>query len=304
MLEINKAHLIDVVDGLKQLDDESADIIIADPPYNIGKDFGNSKTDMSMDEYVTWCMQWINESIRVLKQTGTMFVYGLSEQLAYLSVNIPLEKRWLIWHYTNKTIPRANFWQRSHESIIVTWKNDRIFNRDDVREPYTETFLKMSAGKVRTSTKGRFSDGNKETIYKAHTSGALPRDVIKISALAGGAGKRERWFYCKDCLGTFFPEESKDHIGHNIIKHPTQKPLALTYKLLLSCKPQNDGLVVIPFIGSGSEAHAVYGSEMNFIGFDINEDYVNMSNSLIERQISFNSTLKHFVSMIKGKELK
>ena len=42
-------------------------------------------------------------------------------------------------------------------------------------------FLKNAAGKVRKATKGRFSKGDKETVYKAHKNGALPRDVIKIS---------------------------------------------------------------------------------------------------------------------------
>lgn len=304
MLDVNKIHLIDVVEGLSQLEDESTDIIIADPPYNIGKDFGNSKIEMEMDEYVDWCMQWISESVRVLKPAGTMFIYGFSEKLAYISVEIPLEKRWLIWHYTNKTVPSANFWQRSHESIIVTWKGDRIFNRDDVREPYTDIFLKNAAGRTRRSTKGRFSTGEKETTYEAHDKGALPRDVIKISALAGGAGRRERWFYCKDCSGTFFPEEAKDHKEHEIVKHPTQKPIALTDRLILSCKPESGGLVVIPFAGSGSEALVARGLDMNFIGFDINEDFVNMSNCLIERQRGIDMVLNHLISIAKSKELK
>jgi site-specific DNA-methyltransferase (adenine-specific) len=52
--------------------------------------------------------------------------------------------------------------------------------------------LNGAAGKIRKGTLGRFSNGNKETIYKAHEGGALPRDVIKTPALAGGAGMNER----------------------------------------------------------------------------------------------------------------
>ena len=47
-----------------------------------------------------WCKSWINESIRTLKPNGTIFIYGFSEILVYLSVEIPIQKRWLIWHYT------------------------------------------------------------------------------------------------------------------------------------------------------------------------------------------------------------
>ena len=60
-----------------------------------------------------------------------------------------------------------NSWQRSHESIIYAWKDNPIFHRDDVREPYTEGFLAGAAGKSRKGTIGRFSKSGKETIYQA-----------------------------------------------------------------------------------------------------------------------------------------
>ena len=135
---------IDVVEGVKELDDESIDIIIADPPYNIGKDFGNSKYDLNIQEYVKWSKGWINECLRVLKPNGTMFIYGFIEILSYLSVEIKETKRWLVCHYTNKNVPSLKFWQRSHESILLVHKEKPIFNLDDVREPYTEKFLKNS----------------------------------------------------------------------------------------------------------------------------------------------------------------
>jgi len=59
--------------------------------------------------------------------------------------------------------------------------------------------LNGAAGKIRKGTLGRFSKEGKKTIYKAHEAGALPRDVIKVPALAGGAGMAERWFLCKTC---------------------------------------------------------------------------------------------------------
>ena len=142
----------------------------------------------------------MNESLRCLKTDGTMFVYGFSEILSLLVPNINANKRWLVWHYTNKNVASLNFWQRSHESILCIWKNKKpTFFRDAIREPYSETFLKNSAGKVRKSKPCRFSKGESTTIYNAHSNGALPRDVIKIPALAGGAGRRERHFLCRNC---------------------------------------------------------------------------------------------------------
>jgi len=267
----------DALDELKKLPDKSCDIIIADPPYNIGKDFGNNHDDLELSEYLAWCKQWIDDCIRIMKPTATMFIYGFSEILAFLSVRIPLKKRWLIWHYTNKNVASFNFWQRSHEAILCCWKDKRIFNRDEVREPYTEGFLNGAAGKIRRGTPGRFSSGAKETIYVAHKNGALPRDVIKIAALAGGAGMSERWFLCKTCNDVFAPTELKKHKNHEILKHPTQKPLELSRKLIASSMPKKGGVVLIPFVGTGSECIAAKELGQSYVGFELNPDYIKIA---------------------------
>ena len=284
---------MDAIEGLKKIPENSVDVVLIDPPYNIGKDFGNSKYKMEMQEYVSWCKQWMDESTRILKDTGTLYIYGFSEILAHLSVNMEIPHRWLVWHYTNKTVPSSKFWQRSHESIIVGWKSDksRIFNRDDVREPYTEAFKKGYSAKEgraprkRPATKGRFQNKSgvqKETVYQVNDKGALPRDVIKIPALAGGAGVKERYFYCEDCQRACSPSEKREHKGHNITKHPTQKPLELTKRLLMAAKPSEGGIVVVPFVGSGSELAVAKSLGMTGMGFEINETFIKIANKMLE----------------------
>ena len=289
-LEKNKIHLCDVIEGMKTIPDQSADIILLDPPYNIGKNFGNSKYDLEICEYVEWAVQWIRESERILKDSGTLFIYGFSEILAHLSVNVKIPHRWLIWHYTNRTTP-SKFWQRSHESIIVGWKkkDSRVFNLDDVREPYTETYIKgYSSGKVvRPSTKGRFqhkTEKGTETLYKPHQKGALPRDVLKEGALAGGKALPEKWTYCKSCDNIVPPKLYRQHQAHDLIKHPTQKPQQLTRRLFASCMPSSSGLVVVPFAGSGSECVVAKKMKMDFIGFELNEDYAQLANAWVEEE--------------------
>ena len=249
----------DCINGMKEIQSESVDIIICDPPYNIGKDFGNNSDKQKMDKYLLWCDEWISECIRILKPDGTLYIYGFSEILAFIRVRININVRWIIWHYTNKVTPSLNFWQRTHESILCCFKEKPIFNRDAVREPYTDSFLKNTAGKTRKATKGRFSNGEIETTYNAHENGALPRDVIKISALAGGAGKKER------------------------VNHPTQKPLALCEKLIKASKKNEDTLLIVPFAGSGSECVAAKIENINFIGFEINKEYVDLCNERLSQ---------------------
>ncbi|NPV13027.1 MAG: site-specific DNA-methyltransferase [Ignavibacteria bacterium] len=162
---------------------------------------------------------------------------------------------------------------------IYCWKEKPIFNKDDVRIPYTETFLKNSAGKTRKkSNTARY--GKKNTTYTAHKNGALPRDVFTdISTLAGGAGK-ERYFMYN---GEVYPgKEIKKFDLNKCLKHPTQKPSKLTERLLLSSRSKNCK-VVIPFAGSGSEGVICKRLGIDFIGFDINEDYIKLSNGAISR---------------------
>ena len=261
LLEHNQIYNEDCIQGMKLIPSETVDIIICDPPYNIGKDFGNDSDKQDMDTYLNWCDQWITECLRILKPHGTLYIYGFSETLAFVRTRIRCNVRWLIWHYTNKVCPSLNFWQRTHESILCCYKEKPVFNRDDVREPYTEGFLKGAAGKVRKSTKGRFSNGENETTYSAHENGALPRDVIKVPALAGGAGKKER------------------------VNHPTQKPLSLCETLLKAAKnKEDDTLLVVPFAGSGSECIAAKKHHISFIGFEINHTYVELCNTRLQEQ--------------------
>lgn len=87
-------------------------LIIAYPPYNIGKDFGNNSDKQPMDEYLKWTDKLLNERIKILKANGTMFVYGYSEILPLILFRIPMNinRRWIIWHYTNKKVASMNFW--------------------------------------------------------------------------------------------------------------------------------------------------------------------------------------------------
>jgi len=263
------------------------DIVIADPPYNIGKDFGNNSDKIPLEEYIEWTNQWLLRCFQLLSDNGIIYVYGFPEILARISVHYPIDQqRWLVWHYTNKAVPKATFWQRSHESILCLWKPGHprpILEVDQIREPYTEGY-KNNIGKVRAATDSRFGgDRGRETIYKDN-GGALPRDVIKIPALAGGSGASERWFMCHDCGNKVFPpSELKKHRKCNIMKHPTQKPMELTRRLVLSRINGNSGRALIPFAGSGSECLVAEQMGAEWLGIEINPLYVDFARKWIRQ---------------------
>ena len=262
-------------------------VIIADPPYNIGKDFGNNSALMPIEDYVEWAESWATDCLHLLTDDGLLYLYGLPEIIARISVRFPInEQRWLVWHYTNKTVPSLKFWQRSHETILCLWKPNMPrtdLEIDQIREPYTASFLKNAAGKERKNTPSRYGGSGKTTIYQAHENGALPRDVLKIPALAGGAGRAERWFVCKTCNSQIYPPEHlSEHRGHDILKHPTQKPMELTRRLIRSRINGAEGSVLIPFAGSGSECVVAQSLKVEYLGIEINPEFVDFAKQWLE----------------------
>jgi site-specific DNA-methyltransferase (adenine-specific) len=127
----------DILNVLRTLNDESAQIVIADPPYNIGKDFGNKSDKQPMDEYLRWCDEWIEGCLRVLRNDGTMFIYGFSEILALILARIPqdVNRRWLVWHYTNKTVPKLNFGKGPTRVSLFCGKVTRCFTGTMLESP-------------------------------------------------------------------------------------------------------------------------------------------------------------------------
>ncbi|OGW55656.1 MAG: restriction endonuclease subunit M, partial [Nitrospirae bacterium RIFCSPHIGHO2_02_FULL_42_12] len=213
------------IEWLKSLNDESIDLIFADPPYNIKK--ANWDSFESQEEYIKWSLQWIEQAARILKPTGTLYICGFSEILADLKH--PASKyftscRWIIWHYKNKA-NLGNDWGRSHESILHFRKTrDFIFNIDEIRIPYGEHTLKYpSHPQAETSQYGKGRNGNH--IWEPNPLGAKPKDVLEIPTTCNGM--------------------------HEKTPHPTQKPEELLRKFILTSS--NVGEVVLdPFCGSGT----------------------------------------------------
>lgn len=283
----------DVLEVLHELSaDTRFDMVIADPPYNIGKDFGNNIDKRPLGEYVEWSLNWLELCFDLLDDGGLIYVYGFPEILAHIAVKFsPDQQRWLAWHYTNKTVPSSKFWQRSHESILCLWQYENKRPKlevDQIREPYTEHYLNC-IGRVRKETISRYGSKGRRTIYNGHENGALPRDVIKTPALAGGAGRSERWFVCRTCEGRLFePAELSNHRNHDTLKHPTQKPMELTKRLLLSRINGSGGRLLVPFAGSGSECVAAKELGIDFIGIELNPEYVDFAN----KWVNFESQIK------------
>jgi len=124
----------------KDLPSDSVDLIIADPPYNLGKDYGNNHDLKGFNEYLDFSANWLGQAHRVLKQTGTIYVFMGVRFISYL-YNIMDGKlkmffnSWICWHYTQGMGKKIGFSPR-HDDILMFNKSQKFtFNLNTVRVP-------------------------------------------------------------------------------------------------------------------------------------------------------------------------
>lgn len=129
-----KLYQADCLELLTALPDESVNTVFADPPFNIGKDYNNGRSD-SIDDgsYLDWCKKWMNECIRLIKPGGSFFIYIMPRwgyQFAAHLEDQGLEFRHWIALTMKGTFPRGRKLYPAHYAILYFSKGDpATFNR-------------------------------------------------------------------------------------------------------------------------------------------------------------------------------
>lgn len=135
-----KILLGDAVKRLSEFADCSFDLIVADPPYNLGKDYGNNHDIKGFDEYLEFSRAWTRQCRRVLKPTGTLYVFMGFRFISYLYDILDRElglffNNWIVWHYTQGMGKTRGFSPRHDDILMFTKSGDYTFNLDEVRVP-------------------------------------------------------------------------------------------------------------------------------------------------------------------------
>ena len=130
----------EAIEKLKELANESVDLVIADPPYNLNKNYGNKSDSKSFDEYINFTKEWTKEAIRILKPTGTIYVFMGFRFISYLyqileNDNSLYFNNWICWFYTQGIGKKKGFSPRHDDILMFTKSKDFTFNLDDIRVP-------------------------------------------------------------------------------------------------------------------------------------------------------------------------
>lgn len=225
----------DCLEIMEKIPDESVDLIITDPPFNIGKDYGGVYRDnKKFEEYVDWCKQWLTECIRVLKKHGSLYLFNYPENNAFILPFLKQKmvfKRWMTWHYpTNTGHSNSNFTRTQHSILFCTKTKNNKFNKNIIAEPYKNPTDKRILERIKNGSKGR-----------------APYDVFQFNLVK--------------------------NVSKDKTEHPCQIPVQLL-KIFILASSDTGNIVMDPFAGSFSTCAAAKELGRNSIGIDINPKYV------------------------------
>lgn len=178
-------------DLFKSITNESIDLIIADPPYNLGKDYGNNHDLKGFEEYIHFTKEWLSEAKRVLKPNGTIYVFMGVRFISYLYDILDKELQlffnsWVVWHYTQGLGKTKGFSPRHDDILVFNKGKDFIFNLDDVRVPqkyYRERNNMRGAnpGDVWEFSHVHYSNPNRQNHPTQKPEGIIERIVLASS---------------------------------------------------------------------------------------------------------------------------
>lgn len=229
----------DVYDFLRDLPTASADLVIADPPYGIEKDYGVDEAWSDIDAWAKWCEGWLVEIKRILSDSGNVLLYGIHNYLCYNHLSLyKLElqyRRQFIWHYENGFCGHRHLPRATYEPLLWFSKTDKFFF-DEIREPY------------KSGDRLRYKIIKNGRVWEPNPKGRIAGDVWPIPTLAGRRFRDEK------------------------VDHPSQKPLTLSERIVRHFSPQG-GHVIVPFAGSGSECVAAYRNGRTFEATETNAEF-------------------------------
>lgn len=234
---------------------ESIDLIITDPPYNKGLDYGPYYKDRkNQEEYLNWCEDWLSQIPRILKKTGSFYLISYPEINARLLPFIENSlkfRRWLTWHYpTNIGHSKKNFTRSQRAILFFTKSDDYVFNRQRIIQHYKNPEVSKVKERLKNGSKGRTSYDLLRYMDIIELSKGMI-DIFDINLLKN---------VCKDRFN---------------MEHPCQLPLTLL-RILVKVSSNKKDILLDPFAGTFTLSAVAAELGRNSIGIEINPHYVNL----------------------------
>lgn len=262
-IELNKIYNTDILDGFKLLENNSINLIITSPPYNIGIPYDSWNDKLKFLDYFDWCKKWISECYRVLKDDGR------------IAINIPFE----ISNPHDSTYQNRIYISAEYYFILksVGFNHAGIVRLNEINPQ----IVKKTAWGSWLSASAPYIYNIEECVLLAYKKQwkRLNSGISTINKNEFLKNVTGRWDYRAETQGLTEANFSLD--------------FPLTAIKMLSYK--ND-IILDPFSGSATTALACLMTNRNYIGFEISEKYWKIGNLRLQHYINKqNCSLKEFL---------
>ncbi len=246
-LAINEIHEMDCFEFLEQVNDQSIDLAVIDPPYNLKKaDWDAFSSDAAFFEFT---YRWIDALLPKLKYTGSVYIFNTPYNSAFIFQHLlkrgMIFQNWITWDKRDGLSGAKRRYSNGQETVLFFTKSEEhIFNHNDIRLPYESTERIAHAAK-----KGILKNGKR---WFPNPGGKLCGEVWHIVS--------ER-------------HKQKKNGKVQTMEHVTPKPLEMIERIVKASSNPGD-LILDCFVGSGTTAIAAKRLARNFICADGDKDYV------------------------------
>jgi len=244
---VNKIIQGDCLEVMRKIPDDSVDVTFADPPFNLKKKYNSYYDKHKVQEYLSWCREWLDEMVRITKPTGSIFVHNIPKWLIYFGSylnEIAIFRHWIAWDAMGAPLGKTLL--PNHYGILYYVKSEE-FKFYDIR---------MLHKRCRSCHYVLQDYGGKKD--QMHQFGPLVSDVWTDIHRIRHKKRRD--------------------------EHPCQLPIHLLERLILMSSDEGD-IVLDPFIGTGTTAIAAKKLGRKYIGIDIDPRYVEITNKKLQEVV-------------------
>ncbi|WP_182004611.1 DNA-methyltransferase [Priestia aryabhattai] len=301
MKELNKVYNGDCLELIKDLDDNSVDVIITDPPYELGSFRGEELKWEAKGNALSEIWQ---ECSRVLKEGGLLLSFGANRTIHKIANKIEdagFEIRdMLIWKYP-QSIPRNMNLSKSIDATLLYGKSSTVYLKKVEQEYGGEEYQISGTNNTMFGDKVTYNrkvytpvtDTAKE--WEGWGTTLAPSYEPIVMARKKSSENNIANTVIKNGVGCLNIEKLKEEVGKfpsNVIEvqkekrdkynnHPTVKPLKLM-EYLIKMTTKEGQVVLDPFGGSGSTGVAAKRLNRKYIMFELKENYYNIAEKRLE----------------------
>ena len=292
----NNIFNIDCIDLLRKIPDNSIDAIITDPPYMgvVNEDWDNQWSNI--DEYVDWCNEWITESKRVLKRSGSFYIFGWSYQLTKLINSFEkngysFKQDIVIWKGMRSAAGRISnklkMFPTTTEHLHFYYVDSKEYIRDLLNTK--KDSINISSTEINKYLEKASNGGGTWSsiagLGKTNLIEPTEEDWDKLDKLFGGLppyGDIVYKFNLPHGVTDVFDDIDFYDIDYRKSKfHPTQKPLKLIERII-ECSTNKGDIILDLFGGSCSLAIGCINTGRNYIISELDTDYYKLGINWVE----------------------